>query len=511
MEPKNEQKPVNVLTEFLTDWIRKNSKESAPFYSFEVGKRKNVEQKDVERWIFNCNYLYYRLGDCLFEKGFFSSSSDGDKALFACLDAFKTIKDSNPLNLRQKTDAAVINELAKDWPPLVKSSRNRLDKFLATMEEFRPALVGGSEERDGALDDFIAEMKSEAEFYSSLARTPSGNERAVLDRCKMLIPLWCVKEINPLYTLLIWHDESAISELCERMKESFERCGYSSANGGYKHDAYTVMVKRAQSAYLEDIDYDGSELGEYTIAELVSMYDRSQLSVDRIQDSPSFPRGLLAKSQLIWNVVICSIFGPKEVVNPRVEEYTALKRVPRLWGSIDEMREGMCGEVNLRRRYRNRGVETVGRIVMEDVRSSCLWKVIGSVYDEEAPLPPSDYTAQYEDMTGAFIATRCYDGHGRICEGDGDSRYHVEISVKVDESGRKELVARDLGSTNGSYVLRQSGRSEMYYVLKNDDDIGVEAWAPILGVSPEAVEIVDELELRRGDIINLCNSCFEIV
>ncbi len=67
MQPKTEQKPINDLSEYLTLWIRANSEEALPFDLFENLLPHPIAQKTVERWIFNCNYLYNRAGDLFYD------------------------------------------------------------------------------------------------------------------------------------------------------------------------------------------------------------------------------------------------------------------------------------------------------------------------------------------------------------------------------------------------------------------------------------------------------------
>ena len=92
MEPKSGRKPINVLAEYLTSWIRENSEEALPFDSFESLRPHRVAQKDVERWIFNCNYIYSRVGDFLYDENLLPDEAEKLGALIVSIErSFKAI------------------------------------------------------------------------------------------------------------------------------------------------------------------------------------------------------------------------------------------------------------------------------------------------------------------------------------------------------------------------------------------------------------------------------------
>ena len=510
MESVNTKKPINVLTEFLADWIRTNSEEAVPFDSFEVLSGRKAEQKDVERWIFNCNYLYYRLGDFLLDKGLIPYEEDTAKAVILNLDTcFKTIKDSNPLNLRSKQEDAILKEFSKDWPPLADKSRNTFEKSSEALEAFKNDCLITQGASIKQFDQFSKEIKKEESFYRGLVKGGDNTPGLLVERYKTLLPIWCIKEINPLFTLLIWNDEEAIAELSMLLKESFESNGYPSVDGGYRHDSYVGIVANAQRVYLDTIDSDDCELKEKSVGELARLLDSSFFSLDYPCASDKVPAWLFGKAQLIWDIVVCSILGPKEAIGglSHVRTKTEIHSKAR---HADEENDELFGEVILRRHYREKGPEMVGRISLDDVAVSGLWKVLGSSYDKNAALPKSKFKDDYSDLTGLYISTRVLDSSGDLLEGDGDSRYHAELSVSVEESGSRSIVLRDLGSKNGTYVMRKIDGTVFYRLLRSRLTDSCDEWALNHDVDAKHVELVDRLNLRRGDLIHLCDSCFEI-
>ena len=133
--------------------------------------------------------------------------------MFAFLDAsIKSIRDSNPLNLRSKQPAAIVGELGKDCPPFCKKSRNDVSKLAPQLRAFAQTFAPSVPGLPKALQDFATELAEEAHYYRSVAQRESGAnaEGTVVARCRKLLPVWCAKEINPLFTLLMWQDEQAV-------------------------------------------------------------------------------------------------------------------------------------------------------------------------------------------------------------------------------------------------------------------------------------------------------------
>lgn len=511
MESKNEKKPINVLAEFLASWIRANSTEdAAPYDSFETLGQRRVGQKDVERWVFNCNYLYYRIGEFLLEHDLLGDGPDQCVERLAFLEQnFKSIKDSNPLNLRSKQNDAIEREFAKDWPPLCEGSRNqlaRLERALGALEErYADDLLP----RQAELDALLLELADERDFYQDLAADAgdkSGRD-ALLERCRALLPLWCVKQVNPLYSLLIWDDRDAVERLAQLLADSFEDAGFPSYDGSRKQDSYIGLVLRAQEAYSEGLGEDEVDLRDLPIRKITGLLEGEFFSLEHPSGSKRLPSWLLGKSQLIWNVVICSILGPREAICGSSPARTMTSAVERPDDNPDEL----SGEVLLRRRFNDGRLETVDRLSVDEVQTSGLWKVIGSVYDENASLPRSEYRNHYDNLGSLFIGSRRFDRSGRLVEGAGDSRFHVELSIQIDESGSKRIVLRDLGSKNGTYVARQERGETRYYLLKSRSSVTTEQWCEKIGASPSQVSRVDQISLRRRDIIQLCGSSFEII
>lgn len=510
MESKNEKKPINVLTEFLAAWIKANSTEdAAPYDSFETLASRRVGQKDVERWVFNCNYLYYRIGEFLLEHDLLGDGPDQSAERLAFLEqSFKSIKDSNPLNLRSKQNDAIEREFAKDWPPLCKGSRNQLARFRESLRELENSYAEDLAAHRPELDAFLAELSDEQNLYQGLIARSEGDGRAgLLERCRLLLPLWCVKQVSPLYSLLIWDDRDAVARLAQLLADSFESAGFPSYDGSRKQDSYIGLVLRAQQAYSEGLGEDEVDLRDLPVRKIAELLEGEFFSLEHPSGSKRLPAWLLGKSQLIWNVVICSIVGPREAVCGSSPARTVTSAVERPEDNPDEL----SGEVLLRRRFNDGRLETVDRLSIDEVQTSGLWKVIGSVYDENAALPRSEYRNHYDNLGSLFIGSRRFDRSGRLVEGAGDSRFHAELSIRIDEDGSKRIILRDLGSKNGTYVVRQERGETRYYLLRSRSPITTEQWCEKVGVPSAQVSLVDQISLRRRDIIQLCGSSFEII
>lgn len=510
MEAKSGQKPINVLAKYLTSWIRENSDEALPFDSFEALRGGRIAQKNVERWIFNCNYLYNRVGDMLYDAELLPSDSSACAQLIQDIErSFKAISDNTPLDLRAKPTDAVVNELAKDWPPFCENSRNtraHLDAAFARLQTLQPTFCA---ENAGALELIKQELLDEAAFYTNIAIQAGTGERALITRCRTLLPIWCAKEINPLVTLLIWDDGDAIAELADLLHAAFLQQRDAQAYAEETVDAWHEATLQAQASHLNELD-DDSDLTLLSIRDIGLLLESTGFTLDHGEASSETPRWLLGKARLIWNIVICAIAGAGEAVGspyhqePTIQAEHALERTHSCQRTLE-------GEVLLRRRFRSGRVETIDRLLLDRVCTPGLWKVIGSHYDRCAPLPNSTFRSQFAHLGASFIASEAYDDAGRLVEGVGDSRFHVEISIEIDNQGRPQIIAGDLGSKNGTCVLRGTKTGIVCFAFPGRRHITQAHWAQQLSIPENSIHMVNALSLERGDIIQLADSCFELI
>lgn len=510
MEPKSGRKPINVLAEYLTSWIRENSEEALPFDSFESLRPHRVAQKDVERWIFNCNYIYSRVGNFLYDENLLPDDAGKLDALILSIErSFKAISDNTPLDLRSKPQQSVVYELSRDWPPFNRRSRNSMGLFRRALERFAtesPGFCDEHQEELGALEEQLAE---EAAFYAEVGRQAGTGPRAFATRCRELLPIWCAKEINPIVTLLIWTDDQAIARLASLLREAFSVHVTDMAASEDAIDAWYEATLQAQATYIDTID-DDNDLSALSVREIGALLATCGFSLDHGGSSARLPRWLLGKSRLIWNIVICTVLGPGEAIGGIQPRRSATVETGRC-APLTLHPRNLNGEALLRRRYRSGRVETVDRLALDSVRAPGLWKVIGSHYDAHAPLPNSAYRGQFAHLGAVYVASEVSCAVGAAREGSGDSRFHVELTLELDQDANVSIVLHDLDSKNGTCVLRAGAGRATWFAFPGRRHLTEEDWAVRLGVPKGDIHLVRELPLERGDIIHLASSCFELI
>mgnify|MGYP000198124706 FL=1 len=146
--------------------------------------------------------------------------------------------------------------------------------------------------------------------------------------------------------------------------------------------------------------------------------------------------------------------------------------------------------------------------LVENTSAPEIWCVLGSRYDEHARIPEMLSVAEAW-LSDIFVETSTFDEQGNQVEGIGDSRYHAVLYIERQSQGDC-LMVRDLGSKNGTYVVRAHQKATRYFVLTHRTTTTADAWAQRMHVPADAVCIVESLPLERGDCIQLCGSCFEI-
>lgn len=523
MRAVNEMKPINMLARFLAAWIRVRGSEAAPFNSFETLLDKPVEQKDIERWILNCNYAYYRVGDALLMREQLPDDPDVCRMLLGYLAShLKSIRDTNPLKLRSKQPAAIADELGKDWPPFCHGSRNDLHRILPALGSCGTRFAPVAPDLPVALHAIAQELVDEARCYGRILSSAPSDVGA---RCRMLVPIWCLKEVNPLFSLTIWQDERAVAELAQGIAAAFGANGYRTRSGGAHFDAYLGAVHASVRLYLDGLSQPSRaavprDFRELPIPEIERVLEQEffALGSTAAPAGGALPRWLPGKALLIWNVVICSILGPDAAIVPSGAARTATTFEPApAIGRAD----GLRGEVLLRRVLATGEREVVARVDLARVAPGTarpddtlqhtrqhIWRVLGSSFDDRARMPA--VLAGVDDVPSCFLPTNRFDALGRQIEGRGDSRYHAALSLEHRDDGW-HLVLEDLGSKNGTYVVRTTPRSQTYLVLEHRGGGDAAAWASRLGTASSSVSMHRRIELKRGDMIRLCGSCFEIV
>lgn len=170
----------------------------------------------------------------------------------------------------------------------------------------------------------------------------------------------------------------------------------------------------------------------------------------------------------------------------------------------------LSGQILLRRQFASGASELVDTLRLGDIDGNAVWHVFGRSFDRDATIP-SSLGLDDEELMNVFVGTEELDSDGCVVEGHGDSRFHLALFVEVSPDGEKSLICRDLGSKNGSYVQRGKGSDRQVFLLKGRRFSGRERWARDHGFDSDAVNEAERVRLRRGDLICLCDSCFEIL
>lgn len=523
MKAVNEVKPINVLTRFIATWVNERAGTDAtglPFDSFEALTDRPIEQKDVERWLLNCNYIYYLVGNALYERDALPADDAGLRDALALLDEhLKSIRDSNPLNLRSKQPSAIANELGKDWPPFGAKSRNTDARTARGLMALLESCKASMPELAATIKEVVISLQDERSWYRGLETRHAGSP--IAERCRELLPLWCAREINPLYSLLLWQDEQAVAELARQLAQAFAANGYPSFDGGSRHDAYLGVVSMSQRLYLDGLARPGcpDDMRAIPLTHLARTLERSGFSLGQPCDAPQVPAWLAGKALLIWNVAVCSVLGPQEAIRPLELNRTSTTLEPAHEAPASAP---AGGEVLLRRRLLSGDRELVDIIDLDathpdktvamdgsDRPEYRLWHVLGSSLDERARVPEP-----LEDiepcLQGLFLPTARLDARGTQIEGMGDSRFHAMLYL-MRAHGTWRVFLRDLGSKNGTFVTRSTPEGAEYYLLAARNPLDPASWSRQMGVPSERVHSVDSLGLERGDLIQLCGSRFELL
>ena len=149
----------------------------------------------------------------------------------------------------------------------------------------------------------IADVEAEAAFYASFENRPA------LDAFYDLLPAWCLQDRIELVTGNWWNDIDVMQLLAHRLYGRFQQMGYAQALCTYFLDA----MRESLDGYAREVSAAESPLRQTPVPQLVELVRAARAThPDSETDGygSMLPTWLAPKEQLIWNTVVCAIYGP---------------------------------------------------------------------------------------------------------------------------------------------------------------------------------------------------------
>lgn len=276
----------------------------APFISEDRRSLRRGTQAAVDRLLFNANYWRSAYEDRIVAAC--SQPEDAD----ACLRAV-SVWSAHTLKLNTLSPDETAATFERFCPPFALNRRRGSDARSKTgkgpVPDFRKAVLDIAEHRSSSettgLLGIVAIMEAEADTYEKLRA--HGSVNALFST----LPAWCLQNRIDLVNGGWWDDCDVMELIIGSLYERFLELGFGEASCRYFLDS----CQEAIDAYQRDISSEPTRFADLEIPELVTL-------VQEARDAhPSFetdgygcllPPWLISKEQIIWNVLVCALYGP---------------------------------------------------------------------------------------------------------------------------------------------------------------------------------------------------------
>ena len=264
-------------------------------------------QASIDRLLFNVNYWRAAYEDRIIDA---CSSADDARRCLRAISAW----NSHTMKLNTLSDHEVIVAFERFCPPFATNNRRggaeRAGSGKGPVQDFRTCAHSVAEAMDAngrgngdSLRAIVADVEAESAIYETYSDTAS------LDALYDLLPAWCLQDRIELVTGTWWNDADVMCAIADALRDRFAEMGYAQALCDYFRDA----MSEALDTYQRELSTSDSPLAACEIGNLISaVHDVRESNPNTEADGygPDLPTWLSAKEQLIWNTVVCAVYGP---------------------------------------------------------------------------------------------------------------------------------------------------------------------------------------------------------
>lgn len=258
----------------------------------------------VDRMLFNANYWR-----AAYESRIVEACDDARLAL-GCIDAI-TVWKSHPLRLNRLSPDEAIAAFERFEPPFTtnnrRGSKERKGTGKGPLPDLKQTLLQAEQKESKATSNemraIVHAMRDESELYEELASSGS------LDALFLILPAWCLQNQITLVNGTWWDDAAVMEVIIDALHDRFLELGLGDAVCRYFSDS----CYEALDAYHHDLSSDTAQFSKLGIPELVSIVREARKAHPSFETDgygEKLPSWLMGKEQLIWNIWVCSLYGP---------------------------------------------------------------------------------------------------------------------------------------------------------------------------------------------------------
>lgn len=274
-------------------------------------------QASMDRLLFNVNYWL-----SAYEDRIVSACDDADAAE-ACLKAIAAW-NSHTMKLNTLSNGEVVSLFERFCPPFSVNNRrgdavsagrgkgpvHDFERYVQTLrshdDESEEQGLGHIEPNGGtvqALESIVASVKEEAQGYEQYRDTPP------LDAFYDLLPAWCLQDQIDLLRSTWWNDADVMSLIAERLRDRFLEIGHAEPLCCYFFDA----MREAIDNYTRTVTSEESPYRETPVPELIEIVRNARAAHPDSEIEGygnELPAWLDSKEQMVWNTIVCAVYGP---------------------------------------------------------------------------------------------------------------------------------------------------------------------------------------------------------
>lgn len=263
-------------------------------------------QSAVDRMLFNANYWR-----AAYEGRIIAACTQPANA-FACLGAV-SVWTSHPLKLNTLTPQQAEETFARFCPPFAvnrrRGSTDRKRSGKGPLPDFKSVIAdlesSGAEPPEAIerLRGILNAMEAEAAAYE-----PLGTDNPLVALYTTL-PAWCLQNRIELVSGSWWDDCAVMAVIIDALRQRFVELGFNEAMVEY----FVASCNEALDAYHRELSTDPSLFEELEIPQIVMLVQEARdVSPGFEQDGygHTLPSWLIGKEQLIWNILVCALYGP---------------------------------------------------------------------------------------------------------------------------------------------------------------------------------------------------------
>lgn len=306
-------KPIEIVKTAISAYLafsfgeyRPIAASSSPAVQPESDDKKGLQrgtQSAVDRLLFNANYWR-----AAYEQRIVAACDKPEDAL-TCLQAV-SVWTAHPLKLNTLSPDEVVATFERFCPPFALNNRRGSHETSRTgkgpLPDFRRAIEAVSATESPAaiqkLQAILSAMENEADTYEALGSSP-------LKALMTILPAWCLQNRIELVSGTWWDDCAVMETLINALHSRFLALGFGEQACRYFLDS----CYEALDAYHRDLSSEPSPLNKLEIPQLVALVRNAQEAYPNFEADGyggSLPNWLISKEQLIWNVLVCALYGP---------------------------------------------------------------------------------------------------------------------------------------------------------------------------------------------------------